>query len=528
MTKEQLFKILDDNQIKYDSKISKVKTEGFVNDECAAYAETLYEDLYKLATFGVANGFSKCDDDIKEIVKLAVSLISGISRKEVNLVKTETKRQQIMKGATYLRREINMDMVTQLLNNVNACISAAESIQTIRQDSEALQGKLSESKSVLEEIKAALENVVDGSSKVAAEYQVKIFEALMDWREAVSRYNCYSDTVDKLKEALKWAQEWQKITSPVRKNAKAGVDYYEYKDDYDDISYIISAAKYAERTDGMREHLNDFRNHTQTFYGVEALQEEYAKMQQDFFAERDRLNARIEEIKKETDEVLSAYQNGEIDAVIADTKVASLDDEVADLQEQLANAQEDFTYDSQDLKLQIRDAQDGSRIRDKIAKNFENFVKRIEAYRNTDPAMFVMLCSRIDFNGVYDTLTGRLSDKDIDEVYVSVETVIRETEEDIKRQRKNLTGFNGINDKVRERRRQEEKLLREQEEERRERLKNQTPSNGRVSNLNSEEDAKKRLESRLARRASGGAIPSGQKNENGQNNGSTTIRNDDK
>ncbi|MDE7087006.1 MAG: hypothetical protein K2O67_02315, partial [Clostridia bacterium] len=216
------------------------------------------------------------------------------------------------------------------------------------------------------------------------------------------------------------------------------------------------------------------------------------------------------------------------DAVIADTKVASLDDETADLQEQLANAQEDFNYDTQDIKLQIRDAQDGSRIRDKIAKNFENFVKRIEAYRNTDPAMFVMLCSRIDFNGVYDTLTGRLSDKDIDEVYISVETVIRETEEDIRRQRKNLTGFDSINDKVRERRRQEEKILREQEAERRERLKNQTVQSGRVSAGNSEEDAKRRLESRLARRASGGAVPTGNKNENDGDNGSVTIRNDDK
>ncbi|MDE7086709.1 MAG: hypothetical protein K2O67_00785, partial [Clostridia bacterium] len=229
MTKEQLFKILDDNGVKYDKKVDKQKTEGFVSDKCAEYAETLYADLFKLAKFGVAYGFSKCDDDIKELVKLVTLLISGISRKEVNLSKIETKRQQIMKGATYLRREVNMDMVNQLLSNVNACISAAESIQTIRNDNETLCGKLGESKTVLEQIKAALSHVADGSSRNAAEYQVKIFEALMDWREAVSRYNCYSDTVDKLKEALKWAEDWQKLTATVRKNAKAGEDYYEYK-----------------------------------------------------------------------------------------------------------------------------------------------------------------------------------------------------------------------------------------------------------------------------------------------------------
>lgn len=525
MTKEQLFEILDSNGVRYDKKIDKERTEGFVNDECAAYAEKVYADLYQLALYGVANGFNKCDDDIAELIKLIVSLIAGISRKDVNLAKTEAKRQQIMKDATYLRREINMDMVNQLLSNVDACIAAAESIISIRTDNAALCAKLGESKETLEKIKEALSHVADGSSKNAAEYQVNIFEALMDWREAVSRYNCYSDTVDKLKGALRDAEEWQHLTATVKKNAKAGVDYYEYKDDYDDISYIISAAKYAERTGGLREHLADFNKQTVTFYGVEALQDELSKMQADFLAERESLNARLAEVKKETDEVLSAYQNGEMDPVVADTRVASLDDEAADLEERLANAQEDFNYDSQDLKLKIRDAQDGSRIRKKIADNFEKFVNKIEAYRNTDPAMFVMLCSRIDFNGVYDTLTGRLTDKDIDEVYVSVWTVINETEEDIKRQRKNLSGFNAINDKVRESHRREERILREQEAERRQRLKGQTSVGGRVPVANSEEEAKKRLEGRLARR--NGAVPV-VPDENTNGNGSLNIKNDDK
>lgn len=524
MTKEQLLSILNANGVRYDRAIESAETEGYVSDECAAFADKLYGDLYKFAEYGVNYGFSKCDDDIKDMTKIIASLVAGTSRKAVNTVKLEAKRQQILKGANYLRKEIEMDIINQLNGNVNACIAAAEAIMTIRKDNETLRSKLAESKSVLEEIKETLSHVADASSKTAAEYQVKIFEALMDWREAASRYNCYSDTVEALKGALNEAKEWQKLTSTVRHKAKRGVDYYEYRDDMDDVGLIIRAAKFAERTDGMREHLNDFRNQTTLLYSAQALQSELDKAQKEYLDERNSINNRLAEIKEETDNVLIAYQNGEMEAVVADMKVGDLDDEAADLHEQLANLQEDFNYESQDLKLQIRDAQDGSRVRDKIAKNFEGFVNKIEAYRNTDPAMFVILCGRVDFNGVYDTLTGRLSDKDIDEVYITVETVIRETEEDIRRQRKNLTGFNKINDKMREKRRQEERILREQEAARRERMQSRASvSAGKTAVANSEEDAKKRLEGRLARRASG-TVPATEKNENP----SSDLRNEDK
>lgn len=526
MTKEQLFNILKDNGIRYDRTVEKESTEGFVSDECAEYAEGVYADLYKMAEYGVNYGFSKCEEDIKDLIKIISSLIVGTSRKTVVLAKVDLKRQQIVKGANYLKKEIDMDMLNQLMNNVNACISAAEAIITIRKDNEILCGKLQESKSVLEEMKETLSHVADAASKNAAEYQVKIFEALMEWRDAVSRYNCYTDTVNGLKAALEEAKKWQSLTATVRKNAKRNQDYYEYRDDMDDVGLIIKAARFAERTDGMREHLNSFRNQTTLLYGVEALQGELARAQSDFLAERDKANARLSEIKQETDELLFKYQNGEMDAVEADMKVADLDDEAADLEEQLKNLKEDYDYESEDLKAQIRDAQSGSRVRDKIAKNFENFVTRIEAYRQTDPAMFVILCERIDFNGVYDTLTGRLTDKDVDEVYVSVETVIRETEEDIKRQRRSLSGFNKINDRMRDQRRQEERILREQNAERRQRMQERTPVAGARTSVNAEEDAKKRLESRLARRS--GAPQPADGESLGENSDPLNLRNEDK
>ncbi len=93
-----------------------------------------------------------------------------------------------------------MDILNQLTGNLSDCITAADAIIIIRKENEPLCGKLTESKAVLEEIKETLSHVADAQSKNAAEYQVKIFEALMDWREAVSRYNCYSVS----KKRLSW------------------------------------------------------------------------------------------------------------------------------------------------------------------------------------------------------------------------------------------------------------------------------------------------------------------------------------
>ena len=99
MTKEQLFKILDDNGVRYDKTVEREGTEGYVNDECAALAEKIYGDLYNMATYGVNYGFSKCEDYIKDLTKLIASMITGTSRKEVNLAKTDKRRVQIVNDA---------------------------------------------------------------------------------------------------------------------------------------------------------------------------------------------------------------------------------------------------------------------------------------------------------------------------------------------------------------------------------------------------------------------------------------------
>lgn len=528
MTKEQLLNILRTNGIKYDKDIERESTEGYVSDECEAFAEKLYGDLFEIVTYSVQNGFSKSADEIKELTKLIASLIAGTSRKQINLAKTEEKRQQILKRANYLRKEIEMEMLNELNKNLDACIAAAEAIMIIRKDNERLCGRLTDSKSLLEEIKNVLANAADLTSKEAAAYQVAIFEALMEWREAVSHYNCFSDTVDLLKGALEQAKKWQQLNRTVRHKATMNEDFYEYPENCDDIPLIISAAKYAERTEGMREHLDEYKNQTALLYDVEGLRKEAAELQQNYNVRRDEINARLAELKKQHDSVMYSYQNGEIDLVTADMKLNDNEQEQADLEEELANLKEDYDYDMEGINLRLSNAQGGSRTREKVAKYFEDFVKKIEAYKTTDPALFVTLAKNIDFNGVYDTLTGRLNENEIDEVYTKIEVIISQTEADMRRQRGSLTKFRHIDETVRQNRREEERVLREQEQAHRQRMREERASSRTgVRTGNTEQDAEARMRQRMAGQ---GVAPRPKLTEDGEGNpnSSSGIRNEDK
>lgn len=533
MTREQLYKIFKDNGVKYDKDVERESTEGFVNDECAAYAEELYADLTAITRYGMQEGFSRCEDEIRDITKLIASLIAGTSRKQINLAKTREKHQQIKKEATYLRREINMSMLDELMKNLNACISASNAIAEIRKDNQSLCDNLEKSRDILKQIKEKLENAADVTSNSAAEYQAEIFNGLLDWREEVSHCHCYSDTVENLEKLVETADKWQKLTKAATRlnKAKADKDYYVYEhgdQKWDDLDQIISAARFAERTGGLRSDLNAYRNQTKSQYNVEGLREELTKLQTDFFEQRDRINGRLNEIKKESDAVLFSYQNGETDAVSAESRLSILDDEKADLEDELADAQTYFNDDSRDLSLKISDAQSGSRVRDRAAKRFEDFIKQVEAYRENDPAMFVTLCERLDFNKMYDTLTGRMSEKEADDVYVQMEVVIGEVGADLKRQRDNLRVLDRINDRQRGKRQQDERVLREKEEERRRKLQGRTEGGvRRSSSENAEEEAKRKLESRLAGRL--GVAAKVTPNEGESNSvGATGLHNEDK
>ncbi len=534
MTKEQLYKILKDNGVKYDKDVEKESTEGFVNDDCAKCAEELYETLFRLTAFGMQEGFSKCEDEIKDLTKLIASMITGTSRKTVNLAKTREKHQQIIKDATYLRREINMSMIDEVMKNLNACIAAADAIAEIRKDNVSLCNNLAKSKDILTQLKEKLSNVADVSSTAAADLQAEIFNGLLDWREQVSHCHCYSDTVENLGKTLDTADKWLKLTKAVSRfsKAKAGSDYYVYdqgEKKWDDIEQIVAASRFAERTEGLRSDLASYRNQTKNQYDVDALRAELTRLQSEFFAHRDTINARLSEIQQESDSILISYQNGEIDAVTSVSSMKILNGEKADLEDELAEIQQYYNDDSRELNNKISFANGDKRVRNRLADRFENFIKQVEGYRESDPALFVLLCEQLDFNDMYDTLSGKLSESEATDVYTKMEVVIEQIGNELQKQRKNLRVLNRIN--ARQHQKNEERVLQDREEEAKIRSSQTLGTRERRStgnNASAEDEAKRMMDEMLANRFGASKKVGNPNDGDGNPTGITGIHNEDK
>lgn len=531
MQKEQLIEILKQNGVKFNKALLSESVAGYTSDENAEYALVLYEDLFRLAEYGVQFGFGKVKGKIKEISDLIAPLISGTSYVFVSLKDTETKRLKILKGVEELNRSINMDMKDQLMKNLDDCIAVADAITSFRGDDKELCENLAKSKAVLLSIKSELENVADVSSREAAECQARAFEILMDWRKAVSRYQCYSDSVKGLDAALEKVKEWRSRTSVGRGRAKADEDYYTYDPKYDDVSGIVSAAHFAERTKGLKNMLVNYRNSTALLYNVAQKKAMIQEAESGYFAERDRLNARIKELSDESDRVLTMYQNGEMDAVVADAKCSDYEAEIARCEDSLQAETEDYEYRISGLRQDLADAEEATRIRNRLAQSFEDFVQTLDTFRITDPAKFVLFCSRLNFEDVYDAFSGRLSAERTSELFTTIQAITTVVENEIITQRRTAREFVAIRD--RSRAAQREKLLEEQEREKRARERNQPVREVGTDRLNrvksTEEASKKSMEERLrARNLAAGKPTEGDKNPQESADGTIHVGNDEK
>ncbi|MGN0812141.1 MAG: hypothetical protein ACI4MQ_01340 [Candidatus Coproplasma sp.] len=531
MKKENLIKILKDNGVPFNSALSDEAVLGYANDENAVYAQRLYADLYLMAQYGVQNGFGKVRDEIKKISDFIAKLLNGTKYKIVNLTKMEAQRQKIMSGLGDLNGGMNMDMKNQLIKNLDDCIAVSDAIVSFRGDNEGLCSRIAESKKILLQIKGELENVVDVLSKQAANYQVTVFDILMDWRKDVSQYNCFSDNIQRLQTALSQVKEWSKLTSPVGRlgKAKAEKDYYVYSPKYDDVCGIIKAAPFAERTEGLRTAVTEYRESTAYLYNAERMKSELEGLESTLNSERDRLKARLTELSNEYEAIKVEYQNGDLDATTADRRCTACEDEYARYEDELKEIELDYTDRIADLRSEIHDADTNARIREDLAREYERIINMLEGYRNTDPAKFVLLCSHIDFGAMHDTLSGRATATSRNELFTNIQAIISVVEQEITDQRRVASELSEIRKQAKQER-QEQVIMDREREIRRKSQQNTTVSHvGRINSAQAnEETSVKNMDARMKSGKLGGIKPPAGQNTNVNTDGTIPVDNDDK
>ncbi|MGN1103998.1 MAG: hypothetical protein ACI4QI_03900 [Candidatus Coproplasma sp.] len=530
MKKENLIKILQDNEVQFDSALLNEAVAGYANDENAVYAQRLYSDLFLMAQYGLQNGFGKVEPAIKKISSFIAKLLNGTKYKIVNLTDMEAKRQKILSGLGNLNGGINMDMKNQLMKNLEDCIAVSDAIVSFRGDNESLCNAIAESKKILLEIRDELGNVADVLSKQAANYQAEVFDILMDWRRDVSRYNCYTDNIQSLREALSKVKEWGKLTAAVGRfgRAKEKTDYYVYNPKYDDICGIIKAAPYAERTRGLRTAIATYRESTAYLCDVGRMSEELKTLEQNLASEKQRIQTRLAELSAEYDKATTDYQNGVIDATTADRKCSACEDEYASYEDELKELEDDYTERIAELRTDIHDAESDSRIRAKLADEYEKTINMIERYRNADPAKFVLLCSHINFNVMHDTLTGRATADSKNELFTNIQAITDVVEQEITEQRRVAAELEGIRKQAKQK--SHEQLIIDKEREARHKDGQKITSNvGRISTARDSEAASaKNMETRLKSGGLGKIKPPAGQNTNVNADGTIPVGNDDK
>lgn len=529
MNKQKLIKVLQDNNVPFNSQLLNESVVGYANDENAVYAKRLYADLYLMAQYGVQNGFGKVSGAIKKISDFIAQLLNGTKYEIVNLTKMEAQRQKIISGLGDLNGGINMNMKDELLKNLEDCIAVSDAIVSFRGDNANLCGRISESKTILEQLRTELDNVVDVTSKEAANFQAAIFDILMDWRMDVSKYNCYSDNVQKLRQAITQAKEWGKLTASVSRfnKAKENTDYYVYKSGYDDVCGIIKAAPYAERTEGLRTAVTMYREGTAYLCDVERLKAEKVELEEKLKSEEERIQGILNDLSNEYDQTMVAYQNGALDVTTADRRCADCEEEYARYEDELKEIKADYSERISELYAEIHEAGIDSRIREQLAGEFEKVINMLERYRNTDPAKFVLLCSRIDFNIMHDTLTGRASDNSRNELFTNIQAITKVVEEEVNEQRRVAAELSGIRKQAKQE--SHEQLILDKEKEAK-RKKEQTVSHvGRIGNAqNTEEVSANNMAARMKVGKLGGIKPPVGQNTNTNSDGTIPVGNDDK
>ncbi|MGN1373295.1 MAG: hypothetical protein ACI4VK_04535 [Candidatus Coproplasma sp.] len=466
MDKKTLFEILKQNGVKFNTAILDEEVDGYASDENEAYSQTLYDDLFLLAQYGMQNGFKSVSKKILQLTDYIAKLLNGTKYKSVNLAKMETERSKLMGSPAKVKEGINMDMKDVVLQNLNDCIKVTESILSFRSDNQTLCGRLNESKEILLQIRAELENVSDVMSKQAGEYQVDVFNILLDWRADVGLYQCFTENVESLRGALAKVKEWSKLTKAVSfwNKAKAGEDFYDtYNPQVDDIYGIIKGSSYAERTDALRTSVAEYREHTRKLNDVEGMRADLAALKNEHAAETDRINASITAINNEMKEVIVAGMNGELDQATVDRRCTAYEDQIADYQSELAEVNEDFNSRIIELNEEIQFAGSDTRIRDDLAREFDKVIKRLENYRTTDPAKFTLFCSRIDFTTMLKMLSGRASQESVSELYTSIQAITSVVEEEIRVHRMNAAQLTYIRRDAR--RVAQEQLIADKEDE---------------------------------------------------------------
>ncbi len=429
---KKIIRILDSNKIDYDSKFASLRGLSFPNDECVDFAEELVKKIELLAIYGLNNKMREVEKLIVRLIDTTIKLGSNNANKKLIKIKREIENDKELKKimAKVKNNEIDVRIpfrkyLESTKKGVNVLLE-----RNIKAEAKINVKCLQESKSMLEEIEAKLNSVVDFSSKKALSIANECVALIQDYRFKASENVYTSDATKYLKDIMIKLDNWEALSvkismfNPIAKMEEL-VDYSE-----DEFEYTVLNADFMEKVEAFKENIEQQEKSINSRYSTASL-EEYGQG----------LKTEYELKKSELETLINKIRNGITTVEDSSYELGLLDEQCDDLKEGIQDNL-DSINDIKSSKVQALG----------LLNRIKEIYRKINLYVD-DNILFGVMAEQLDFGGLMSIARGVLNENDVEIVLTDVENVLRYIEEIKKNQFAYQQKMNDIYDKYKMRNR---------------------------------------------------------------------------
>ncbi|MCH5155891.1 MAG: hypothetical protein J1F69_04720 [Clostridiales bacterium] len=418
MTTIQKVKSIQDAARKNGVSLNKKFTDTYLTshsmfDGPRELADRIVNGMWDMCVHGINNGF---DGTVKSalggLADIVVSLTELGNEQIGKLSKYSVKADGLLQKELQARKEI-INVTEPLRECVTSCIEAADTMSDLRKNGQGLLNVnqkqfelLEQSRNILNDILAAMDNIGDTSSRAAQSKADEAVASIKAWREDCSRNNLQSGSISKLTAALDTVKAWTELNVGVTKKDRVK-EQHTFKDN-DSLSAVVEGKASLEMLDTF---LARMATEKADIASIRSQIDERDKTRQ---AKIDECEKGLDDIKRQKAEIVASFQNGELDLATADRKIKGLKPKEDDLLYTVSTLREQNGPDYLKASLEQREA---------IYNELESVISVLSQFKN-DLVLLADIVYDVDFNVLIDMLGGRLSESNQSVAIESIHSII--------------------------------------------------------------------------------------------------------
>lgn len=419
MTTIEKVKSIQDIARKNSLSLDKKFTEAYLTSHSMfpgpqEVADRIVTSMWEMCTHGINNGFDgACKSAINGLSGIVVDLTEVGNDQIGKLGKLSTKADAILRKELQSRKD-GIDVSFPIRECVQSSLEAIDVMEelcasgSLRMADRQIDA-LKESRILLDEMTDLLNNVGDISSKTAQEKADAAIAAIKIWRDACSRSIVTSTHVNSLRKAKDEIVSWTKLTEGVTKKERAK-DEHKFKAN-DNLAVIVEGKSALEMLDTFRERMSVEKEE------LEQLREEIENGANARQAQIDAYDAEYNELTKQIQGIVAAFQNGEYDLPTSTRLINGIKAKQEDVlykKEVLLEEQENEMPNYLAIDVEQRET---------IYKQLDKVTRGLEGSRR-NLVLLADLVYDIDFNVLIDMLGGNVTPDKMSEAMSNINGIV--------------------------------------------------------------------------------------------------------